>query len=83
MFTPWRSLGLQVKLVDLSGYYARCDALVLASDLSWRPAADGAALARQGAKLNGEPAEIAEGGTYDVAVVGGGAAGVFEIRCYG
>ena len=27
--------------------------------------------------------KIVEGGTYDVAVVGGGAAGVFEIRCYG
>ena len=66
----------KVKLVDLSGYYARCDAIVLASDLSWRPAAEGEALAEQRAKLNGEPAEIAEGGTYDVAVVGGGPAGV-------
>ena len=66
----------KIALVDLSGYYARCDAIVLTRDLGWKPEADADRLADQRAKMSGTPEGIADGGTYDVVVVGGGAGGV-------
>ena len=66
----------KIALVDLSGYYARCDAIVLTRDLRWKPEADADRLADQRAKMSGTPEGIADGGTYDVVVVGGGAGGV-------
>jgi hypothetical protein len=66
----------KINLVDKSGYYARCDAIVLANDLQWKPAENAPALEQQRAKMNGEPEGILDGGTYDVVVVGGGAGGV-------
>ena len=66
----------EIALVDLSGYYARCDAVVLARNLAWMPEADGEKLAEQRAKMDGLPEGIADGGAYDVVVVGGGAGGV-------
>ena len=66
----------KVELIDLSGYYARCDAVVLTRDLEWKPAEDGKVLAELRAKMSGEPEGIADGGAYDLVVVGGGAGGV-------
>ena len=67
---------VELKLVDLSGYYARCDAIVLTRDPSFVPPDGGDALAELRTKCAGEPAGIADGGSYDVVVVGGGPAGV-------
>ena len=66
----------KIVLADLSGYYARCDAVVLTRDLGWKPETDGDRLADQRTKMCGTPEGIADGGTYDVVVVGGGAGGV-------
>lgn len=66
----------EIRLMDRSGYYARCDAVVLTRDLKWKPESDFASLAEQRAKMAGEPAGIADVGTFDVVVVGGGAGGV-------
>ena len=65
-----------VGLVDLSGYYARCDAVVFTRNLEWKPETDGDKLAEMRAKMTGTPEGIADGGAYDVVVVGGGAGGV-------
>ena len=50
--------------------------IVLTRDLGWKPEADADRLADQRAKMSGTPEGIADGGTYDVVVVGGGAGGV-------
>ena len=49
---------------------------MLTRELGWKPETDGDRLAEQRAKMTGLPEGIADGGTYDVVVVGGGAGGV-------
>jgi hypothetical protein len=72
-----QELGSQVelRLHDLTGYYGRCDVVVLARDLEWRPAADAAALARLREQHGGVSRAVARPSDYDVVVVGGGLAG--------
>ncbi|HUW18420.1 MAG TPA: FAD-dependent oxidoreductase [Sedimentisphaerales bacterium] len=65
---------LQIRLCDLTGWWGRCDALVLACD-GFRPSDDPAALARQREKYGGVSPEIRDMGDFDVVVVGGGSAG--------
>ena len=67
---------VELELVDLSGFYARCDAVVLMRDGGRGLPDAGEELASLRARCVGEPAEIADGGAYDVVVVGGGPAGV-------
>ena len=71
----------EVALVDLSGAFARCDALLFTSDLSYVPPDDAEALeaarerfadGRAGARLS----SCGEGGEFDVVVVGSGTAGM-------
>lgn len=62
-------------LHDLTGYYARCDALVLTTDLQYTPPERPQDLRRERNRLAGLPLEPAPGGEFDVIVVGGGAAG--------
>lgn len=79
----WESAGrvelaagqVELKLVDLSGAYARCDAIVLSRDDSIVPADGGEELERMRDFCTGTPAGIAAGGEYDLVVVGGGPAG--------
>ena len=68
--------SLALSLVDVSGYYARCDAVVLSKSAAFVPPEDGASLAEIRASCAGEPAGITDCGEYDVVVVGGGPAGV-------
>lgn len=65
-----------VALVDLSGAFGRCDALLFTTDLSYTPPDGAEAVAAARAKFLGEPAGIAEGGMSDVVVVGSGTAGM-------
>jgi len=65
----------QLALQDRTGYFARCDAIVLTADLDYRPPADVEAIRRERARLTGLSLEPRDGGTYDVIVVGGGSAG--------
>ena len=64
-----------IALEDLSGAYARCDALLFTTDASFRPPDDYAETERLRARLAPQPPE-SEKGPFDVVVVGGGPAGV-------
>ncbi|MEM1060865.1 MAG: FAD-dependent oxidoreductase [Planctomycetota bacterium] len=81
---PWRwqdggvvSLGETVSLTlhDLTGFEGRCDAIILASDVDWTPPHGGEELAALRAEKLGWDREPADGGTFDLVVVGGGVAG--------
>ena len=65
-----------IRLVDKSGYFARCDALLLTTDLAYVPPDDGEALAAERQRLQGLPTEVADGGSFDVVVVGAGTTGM-------
>ena len=67
---------VELSLVDLSGAYARCDAVVLSRDQSFVPPDGGDELARVRDACTGTRAEVADGGSFDLVVVGGGPAGV-------
>ena len=66
---------LRVRLHDLTGYYGRCDALMLTQDLDWRPPKGVDQIARLREKYGGISRKVQEKGPYDVVVVGGGLAG--------
>ena len=66
----------ELSLVDLSGAFARCDALLLTTDLAYVPPDDPAANERERLRLTGADPTVAEGGDYDVVVVGAGTGGL-------
>lgn len=79
----WQSAGpfqlskgrTQIALKDLTGYYGRCDALILTTDATYVPPNDVDQLQRERSRLTGlslEPRLVDE---FDVIVVGAGAAG--------
>ena len=65
------ALGLH----DLTGYYGRCDAIVLSSDKSWIPPPEADKISALRKKYGAISQDIKNMGTYDVVVVGGGVAG--------
>ena len=79
----WRSGGdfdlpagsTQLVLRDLTGYFARCDALILTTDLGYTPPADLESIQRERSRLTGIALDPQEAGTFDVVVIGAGAAG--------
>ena len=66
---------LKLRLQDLTGYYGRCDALILTEDLEWAPPGDVDSIARLRAEYGGVSPETRQEGPYEVVVVGGGLAG--------
>ena len=66
---------VRLTLHDLTGYFARCDALLLTTDLRYNPPHAVEAIVKERSRLTGLSLDPAEGGQYDVIVVGGGAAG--------
>ncbi|MGB2820673.1 MAG: NADH-dependent oxidoreductase, partial [Phycisphaerae bacterium] len=66
---------VEVRLHDLTGWWGRCDAVVLA-DKSFRPAGDSEPLAAQRIEHGGAGSEVQAMGGYDVVVGGGGPAGL-------
>jgi len=79
----WQSAGefelapgrTQIAIHDLTGYYGRCDTLVLTTDLSYTPPDDVEAIQKERSRLTGLSLEPRAGGEFDVIVVGAGAAG--------
>jgi hypothetical protein len=79
----WQSAGdfelapgpLRIALHDLTGYYGRCDALLLTSDLGYRPPEKLDALQKERSRLTGLSLTPQFVGAFDVIVAGGGAAG--------
>ncbi|NUQ01759.1 MAG: FAD-dependent oxidoreductase, partial [Armatimonadetes bacterium] len=66
--------SITLALRDLTGYYGRCDAILLTTDLNWTPPEEAAQLAALRAALAGQPAETVV--ATDFVVVGGGYGGV-------
>ena len=79
----WRSGGtfdlpagpVQLVLRDRSGYFARCDALILTTDFDYVPPEDREGILRERSRLAGVSLTPREGGSFDVIVVGAGSAG--------
>lgn len=65
----------ELRLHDLTGYYARCDALVLTADVNWVPPEEKGAIQTLRLGNGGVAAEIVDKEGYDVVVAGGGLAG--------
>lgn len=80
----WEKAGLfdldagwaELALVDLSGAFARCDAVLLTEDAAYVPPTDEDALARERLRLTGADREVKDAGTYDFVVVGAGPGGM-------
>ncbi len=66
---------VRLALRDLTGAFARCDALLFARDLAYRPPAELEACQHERARLTGAPRKVEDAGDYDVVVVGAGTAG--------
>ncbi|MEO0793862.1 MAG: FAD-dependent oxidoreductase [Verrucomicrobiota bacterium] len=66
---------LAIAIKDLTGYYGRCDALLLTRDLSYEPPTELASYKAERDRLTGKETDIAFMGDFDVVVVGGGVAG--------
>ncbi len=63
-------------LHDLTGFYGRCDAILLTTDADYVPPEDTEAVCKERARLLGLSLEPAFAGDFDVIVVGAGSAGV-------
>jgi len=62
-------------LHDLTGYFGRCDAIVLTSDMDYAPPADREGVVKERARLTGLSLKPEPAGEFDVIVVGAGPAG--------
>lgn len=69
-----QSGDVEVRIHDLTGWWGRCDAVILAGG-DFQPANDAKKLAAQRLKYLGVSATAKQMGPYDVVVVGGGPAG--------
>ena len=80
----WEKVGVftlaagdcKVSLKDLSGAYARCDAIVFSRDAAYCPPDEATALEKERARLGGQSLDVAEAGSFDVVVVGAGPGGM-------
>ena len=66
---------VKLALHDLTGYYGRCDAILLTTDLDYVPPEKTDEIAKERSRLTGLSLQPQDGGTFDVVVVGAGAAG--------
>jgi hypothetical protein len=69
--------SLELRLHDLTGHYGRCDAVVLSSDLGYRPPDALDKLAAERIAHGGVSRTVKRPAEYDTVVVGGGLAGTF------
>ena len=67
--------SVEVRLEDATGWWGRCDAIVLAG-AGFTPADDLPTLAAQRERFGGVSTEITDGGAFDVVIVGAGPAGM-------
>jgi len=66
---------VELRLRDMTGWWGRCDAVVLAAGASFKPADDPYVLERQRAEYFEPYRNVDETSPHDVVVVGGGLAG--------
>lgn len=67
---------IEIRLRDQTGYYGRCDVLVLSDEPNYRPPDDKDKLTAQRARYGGTSSDVKEMRRRDVVVVGGGLAGI-------
>ncbi len=67
---------VDLALHDITGYYGRCDAIILTDDANYIPPEDKKKICIERARLMGLSLEPSFAGEFDVIVVGGGSAGV-------
>ncbi|MCP4312066.1 MAG: FAD-dependent oxidoreductase, partial [Bacteroidetes bacterium] len=67
---------VDLALHDLTGYYGRCDAIILTDDANYIPPEEKKQVCMERARLKGLSLEPSFAGKFDVIVVGGGSAGV-------
>jgi len=67
--------GTRLALRDLTGYYSRCDAVILTTDLDYTPPSELKEIQRERSRLTGLSIDPKHEGHFDVIVVGGGSAG--------
>jgi FAD-dependent oxidoreductase family protein len=65
----------EIRLHDMTGYYGRCDVVVLTDDLAWSPPNDVAAIAELRERHGGVSRDTQVMPEADVVVIGGGLAG--------
>lgn len=65
----------KLALHDLTGFEGRCDAILFSPNLKWVPPDSGQELAQLRGEMLGWTNEPANGGEFDLVVVGGGIAG--------
>jgi len=68
--------SVEVRLVDKSGYFARCDAIIFTTDLNYQPPEEGTSLDTERLRLQGMSSEVIDEGEYDIVVVGAGTTGM-------
>lgn len=68
--------SVDLALEDLSGAFARCDALLLTTRTDYVPPDDPTACAAARARFTGADTSVADGGEYDFVVVGAGPGGL-------
>jgi len=68
--------AMDLALHDLTGFYGRCDAILLTTDPNYVPPVKKDAICKERARLQGLSLEPEFAGKFDVIVVGGGSAGV-------
>ena len=73
---PLPAGDVELALEDLSGAFARCDALILTTESDYVPPDEAVACAAERARLKGTDASVADGGAYDFVVVGAGPGGM-------
>ncbi len=66
---------VEITLRDQTGYYGRCDVVVLTGNLDWTPPADVQAIAELRERHGGVSRQIQDMPRHDVVVIGGGLAG--------
>lgn len=66
----------EIRLRDLTGYYGRCDAIVLSNDSNYRPSDDMKTLTADRIRHGGISSDMTQMDRRDVVVVGGGLAGI-------
>lgn len=64
-----------VSLHDLTGYFGRCAAIILTTDMDYVPSREIERIYADRAEAKGVSNEVKEGGAYDLIVVGGGPGG--------
>ena len=66
----------EVRLVDKSGWFGRCDAVLFTTDAAYVPPEADEPLALERRRLLGQPETVSDAGDFDVVVVGAGTTGM-------